>query len=69
MTHLLTDHEAAELLRVNVRRLRRIVVAGQLASIDLGDGTMRIDPDDLTAFIDEHRKSAMPPTMLAAAPA
>lgn len=69
LTHLLTDVEAARVLRMSTRQLVKLATAGVVPSIDLGDGELRFDQEDLRAFVDQHRKSAMPPPTPAVAPA
>lgn len=51
---LLLAYEAAEILRVGPRTLRRLVVAGELRVVNVGTGarTVRIDPDSVRAFIE-----------------
>jgi len=60
LTHLLNDVEAARLLRLPVRRLVQLARAGRLPAVDFGDGELRFDPEDLTAFINGS-KSQTPP--------
>jgi excisionase family DNA binding protein len=66
---LLTPNEAERMLRISAPRLKRLIREGQIAYIDLGGGELRFDPADLAAFVDQHRKSAIPPPSPAGAPA
>lgn len=54
---LLTLDEAATMLRVNRRVLRRAIAAGRLRVVRLGEGSRsdRIHPDDLRQYVESSR--------------
>jgi len=54
-THLLSDDEAAKVLRMLPSRLKRLARAGQVPHILLPDGEIRFDAGDLAAWIQHHR--------------
>jgi excisionase family DNA binding protein len=53
---LLTVKQAANLLKVSDRTVRRLVYSGKLKQVRIGTA-LRIAPEDLTAFIDTLRNS------------
>jgi excisionase family DNA binding protein len=56
---LLTTDEVAERLGVTRRTVQNWIKAGELACYQFGEGkgtTYRIDPQDLAAFLKQHRK-------------
>jgi excisionase family DNA binding protein len=46
----------AEFLGISLRHFRRKVDAGEIAYVELGDGTVRIRQEDLDQYISKHRK-------------
>jgi len=60
LTNLLTDVEAARTLRLSVKRLLSLARAGRLRSVDLGDGELRFDPEDLIGFVNASKTKASP---------
>jgi excisionase family DNA binding protein len=55
-THLLTDSEAADILRLTPRQVARLARSRELPSVLLPGNEVRFDPADLHKFIDEHRQ-------------
>jgi excisionase family DNA binding protein len=57
---LLRPHEVAQMLGVSRRTIYALVQAGQLTAcrIGVGAGTIRIHPDDLTAYVRHLRQAA-----------
>lgn len=53
---LLTVQQAADLLKVSVRTVRRLIAVGELRPVRIG-AAVRIAPEDLTAYIDTLRSS------------
>ncbi len=51
---LLTPRQAAELLAVDERTVRRLVATGNLVAVRFGR-SVRLTPDDLAAFVRERR--------------
>jgi len=51
---LLTFTEAAELMRVSLRTIRRIVDSGSLAVIRLGERTLRIRSSEIERYLEEN---------------
>lgn len=58
MTHLITDSEAADLLRMPTSRLVRLAKAGNVPHVLLPDGEVRFSPDDLAGWINAHKQPA-----------
>ena len=60
MQTLLTLAQASEILAISTKTLRAHISAGELAYINIGHGDkrkdIRIDPDDLRAFIDRRKR-------------
>jgi excisionase family DNA binding protein len=57
-TTLLTDSEAAELLRLTPRQVARLAKRGELPTVCLPGNELRFDPDDLRAWIDGRKQPA-----------
>lgn len=57
-THLLTDSEAAELLRLTPRQVARLAKRGELPSVELPGNEIRFDADDLRRWVDSHKRPA-----------
>ena len=57
---LLHDFEAAELVRMTVRRLVRFAKQGKAPCVILPDGEVRFRESDLRAWVDEHKQPAEP---------
>lgn len=51
---LVTLCEAAEILAVSVKTVRRYIAAGELDAVRLGRRTIRVTVDSLDRIIDEH---------------
>jgi excisionase family DNA binding protein len=59
MTHaLLTDVEAAELLRLTPRQVSRLANRGELPAVYLPGNEIRFDPDDLRRWVNSHKRPA-----------
>ena len=56
MTTLLTDAEAADILRLTARQVLRLASRGELPSIRLPNKEVRFDPADLARFVDSHKR-------------
>ena len=54
-THLLSDDEAAKVLRMLPSRLKRLAKAGQVPHILLPDGELRFEFTELAEWIARHR--------------
>ena len=54
---LLTYAQAGDSIGVCERTIREMVSTGTLPHVRVTPGTRRIDPRDLFAFIDSHKKS------------
>ena len=50
--------EAAEILAVSVKTVRRYIAAGELDAVRLGRRTIRVRVDSLDRIIDEHPVNA-----------
>ena len=50
-THLLTDVEAADILRLTPRQVTRLARRGELPSITLPGNAIRFDPDDIREWV------------------
>jgi excisionase family DNA binding protein len=57
-TTLLTDSEAAEILRLTARQVARLARRGELPSVELPGGEVRFDPDDLRAWVESRKRPA-----------
>jgi len=55
---LLTDGEAASLLRISRTLLVRLAKRGEVPAVYLPDGDIRFDADDLWAWVDRHKQPA-----------
>ena len=53
---LLTDFEAAKLLRMLRVRVKRLAKKNQIPHVALPDGELRFDELDLRAWIDAHKR-------------
>lgn len=63
MTELLTLNEAARLVKVSPRTIRRHIDSGDLRAFQVaGGGTWRIRPDDLDAFLEQRANVPRPDT-------
>jgi excisionase family DNA binding protein len=58
MTALLTDSEAADLLRLTSRQVMKLARRGELPSIRFPNAEVRFIADDLQQWIREHRVPA-----------
>jgi excisionase family DNA binding protein len=58
-TTLLTDSEAAEILRLTPRQVARLARRGELPSVQLPGNEVRFDPDDIRRWV-ETRKRPLP---------
>ena len=58
MGTLLTDSEAADILRMTPRQVARLAKRGELPSINLPGGEIRFDLDDLWAWDEFHKRRA-----------
>ena len=52
---LLTVDEVAQLTKLNSRTIRRLIARGELPSVRPVRGSVRVDPRDLRAYLDERR--------------
>jgi excisionase family DNA binding protein len=55
---LLTDSEAADILRLTARQVLRLAKRGELPSVKLPNGETRFDSDDLRHWVDSLRRPA-----------
>jgi excisionase family DNA binding protein len=53
---LLSLAEAADVLAISIRGVRRLLAAGALSSVHVGARRRLIDPSDLARYIDAHRE-------------
>ena len=53
-SHLLTRPKAAAYLAISERKLDQLVASGELNRVKI-DACVRFDPDDLDAFIEQHK--------------
>ena len=53
---LLTIRQAAERLAVSLRTLERLAASGELSAVRFGR-SVRIDPEDLVAFVESRKQS------------
>jgi excisionase family DNA binding protein len=51
-TTLITDSEAAEMLRLTPRQVARLAKSGELPSVRLPGNEVRFDPDDIRLWVD-----------------
>ena len=58
MTTLLTESEAADVLRLTARQVLRLASRGELPSVRLPNKAVRFDPDDLREFVEAHKRPA-----------
>jgi excisionase family DNA binding protein len=58
MGNLLTDSEAADFLRLTTRQVVTLAKRGELPSVNLPDGEIRFDLDDLRAWVESLKKPA-----------
>ena len=56
MSSLLTEHTAARRLSVTINRLRALVRESQIPYIELPDGEIRFDAQDLQEWIESRRR-------------
>ena len=56
---LLTDSEAAEILRLTPRQVARLAKLGELPSVQLPGDETRFDPDDLRQWVEAHKRPAV----------
>jgi excisionase family DNA binding protein len=59
-TNLLTDSEAADVLRLTPRQVARLAKRGDLPAVTLPNGETRFDPDDLRAWVESLKRPAAP---------
>lgn len=57
--HLLTDSEAAEMLRMIPARVVRLTRAGEIPYVALPDGELRYDPADLWEWACAHKRRSV----------
>ena len=57
-THLLTDVEAADILRLTPRQVTRLARRGELPSVTLPGNAIRFDPDDIREWVESLKESA-----------
>ncbi|MBN2294910.1 MAG: hypothetical protein JXM70_20955 [Pirellulales bacterium] len=55
---LLTDYEAAPLVKMTSRRLSRLAKQGKAPCVILPDGEIRFREADLTAWVEQHLQPA-----------
>jgi excisionase family DNA binding protein len=58
MGHLITDSEAAEILRLTPRQVARLAKKGILPSVKLPGDEVRFDPDDLRRWVESLKQPA-----------
>jgi excisionase family DNA binding protein len=56
--NLLTDSEAADVLRLTARQVARLAKRGDLPSVELPGGERRFDLDDLRAWVESLKRPA-----------
>lgn len=56
--HLLTESEAAEVLRLTPRQVVKLAKAGELPTVHLPGNELRFDPADLSAFVESCKRPA-----------
>ncbi|RVU33932.1 DNA-binding protein [Hwanghaeella grinnelliae] len=60
---LMTTEEAAPLLRMSARKLKRLAAERKIGHVNF-DNRYLFRPSDITNFIDQHRVAACPSTLL-----
>ena len=55
---LLTIPEVARLLRISVRQAYRLAELGEFPSVRVGQASVRVDADELAAYIERRRESS-----------
>jgi excisionase family DNA binding protein len=58
MTTLLTDNEAADVLKLTPRQVVRLASRGELPSVRFPNGEVRFDAGDLQAWVESHKRPA-----------
>jgi excisionase family DNA binding protein len=61
-TPLLLQTEVADLLRIDVRTVRRLAERGELAEVRIGPRLVRYSPESVAAFIAAENFAAEPPS-------
>jgi hypothetical protein len=56
---LIDAHEAGRLLDMLPSRVSRLAKRGYIPCVELPDGELRFAPDELRAWVDEHRRPAI----------
>jgi excisionase family DNA binding protein len=56
MTTLLDESEAARLLSLTPRQVVRLANRGELPTVHLPGGQIRFDPDDLSRWVESHKR-------------
>lgn len=57
---ILSDEEAADLLKMAPSRLKRLARAGKVPCIALPDGEVRFDQADLLRWVESHKREGGP---------
>jgi excisionase family DNA binding protein len=60
MTTLLTQDEAAEILRLTPRQVSRLAGRGELPSIHFPGKEVRFDPEDIRRWVETRKRQAAP---------
>jgi excisionase family DNA binding protein len=60
MGTLLTDSEAADFLRLTTRQVVRLAKRGDVPSVNLPDGEVRFDLDDLRQWVEARKRPVKP---------
>jgi excisionase family DNA binding protein len=60
MPSLITDSEAADILRLTTRQVVKLAKIGLLPSVNLPGGEIRFDIDDLCEWVDSRKRPVMP---------
>ncbi len=60
MTTLLTQDEAADILKLSARQVLRLANKGQLPSVHLPNKEIRFDPDDIRRWVETLKQPAAP---------
>jgi hypothetical protein len=58
MSKLITDTEAAEILCLTARQVSRLARRDDLPHVNLPNGELRFDPEDLRAWIESLKRPA-----------
>jgi excisionase family DNA binding protein len=58
MTSLITDSEAAEILRLTPRQVAKLARRGELPSVNLPGNEVRFDVDDIRQWVERHKRPA-----------